>query len=143
MASVKELLERFVSTFNEGQFEEALSDYAEGGVSEEIGTGRTFTVQQGIENARAWKAAFPDGRGTIETTIIDGNRGAAEVVWQGTNTGSFNGMPPTGKPVQMRAVVVIETNGSRITRSRHYLDVASMMAQLGVTPGAQPAGALA
>ncbi len=139
MASVKELLERFVSSFNEGKFEEARSDYAEGGASEEIGTGRTFAVQQGIENARAWKAAFPDARGTIETTLIDGTRGAAEVVWQGTNTGSFNGMPPTGKPVQMRAVVVIETNGSQITRSRHYLDVASMMAQLGVGQGA-PAG---
>jgi steroid delta-isomerase-like uncharacterized protein len=139
MASVKELLDRFVSTFNEAQFEEALSDYAEGAASEEIGTGRTFTVQQGSENARAWKAAFPDARGTIETTLIDGNRGAAEVVWQGTNTGSFNGMPSTGKPVQMGAVVVIETNGSQSTRSRHYLDVASMMAQLGVGQGA-PAG---
>src|SRR6185436_3432274 len=129
-ATVGELLERFVSTFNEGQFEEGGRDYAAGAASEEVGTGRTLTVQEGIENARAWKAAFPDARGTIETKTVEGNRGAAEVVWRGTNSGPFNGMPPTGKPVTMRAVVVIETDGSKITRSRHYLDVAGMMAQL-------------
>jgi steroid delta-isomerase-like uncharacterized protein len=140
MATVRELLERFVGSFNEGRFEEARDDYAESGVQEEIGTGRQLTVEEGIANARAWKSAFPDARGVIETMLIDGNRGAAEIVWTGTNTGSLNGMPPTGKPVTMRAVAVIETDGSRITRARHYLDVAGMMAQLGVAPGAQPAG---
>ena len=49
------------------------------------------------------------------------------------------GMAPTGKSVTVRAVVIIETNGSQITRSAHYIDVAGMMAQLGVTSGAQPA----
>jgi hypothetical protein len=34
--------------------------------------------------------------------------------------------------------VIIETNGSKITRSAHYIDVASMMAQLGAAPGVHP-----
>jgi predicted ester cyclase len=42
------------------------------------------------------------------------------------------GRPATGKPVTVRAVVVLETNGSKITRATHYIDVAGMMAQLGV-----------
>jgi hypothetical protein len=37
----------------------------------------------------------------------------------------------------VRAVVVIETNGSKIKRSVHYIDVAGMMAQLGAAPAAQ------
>ena len=131
MASVGELLDRFVAQFNEGRFEEGLADFAPDGVGEEIGTGRRFTPQEGAENARAWKAAFPDGRGTIETKLIDGDRGAAEVVWTGTNTGSLMGQPPTGKAVTMRGVVVMETAGGKITRLRNYLDVAGMMAQLG------------
>lgn len=136
MPDVRALLDRFVDTFNDNQFEEAREDYADGAMQEEIGTGRTLTVDEGIANARAWKEAFPDARGAIESTVIEGNRGAAEVVWNGTNTGSFNGMPPTNKAVKVPAVVVIETDGSKITRARHYLDVAGLMGQLGVGQGA-------
>ena len=136
MADVRGLLEQFVEGFNEGDFERARRDYAEDAVQEEIGTGRTLTVEEGIASARAWKEAFPDARGTIETVIVDGTRGAAEVVWTGTNRGPFNGMSPTNRPVTMRAVVVLETDGSRIMRSRHCLDIAGMMAQLGVGQGA-------
>jgi steroid delta-isomerase-like uncharacterized protein len=100
--------------------------------------GHRFTPQEGTANSRAWKQAFPDAQGTITSKIIDGKNGVAEIVWRGTNRGSLMGQPPTGKSVSVRAVVVIETNGSAVTRSSHYIDVAGMMAQLGVTPGAQP-----
>jgi steroid delta-isomerase-like uncharacterized protein len=140
MASVSELLDRFVELFNEGRFEEGVADFAPDGVVEEIGTGRRFTPQENVENGRAWRAAFPDARGTIEGKLLDGDRGAAEVVWAGTNTGPLLGRPPTGKAVAVRAVAVLETAGGKITRARHYLDVAGMMAQLGAAPGAGGAG---
>jgi hypothetical protein len=38
--------------------------------------------------------------------------------------------------VTVRAVVVLETDGTHIVRSSHYIDMAGMMAQLGA---AQPA----
>jgi hypothetical protein len=41
------------------------------------------------------------------------------------------GNPATNRPVEVRAVVVIETDGAKITRSTHYIDVAGMTAQLG------------
>jgi steroid delta-isomerase-like uncharacterized protein len=109
MAQVSELLDRLVDLFNAGRYEEAEGDYA-----------------------RAWKEAFPDARGTIATKIVEGNKGAAEIVWRGTNRGSLMGHPATGKSVSVRAVVVIETEGGKITRSTHYIDVAGMMAQLGM-----------
>jgi steroid delta-isomerase-like uncharacterized protein len=136
MASVNELLDRFVQLFNASRFEEGAQDFAPGGYGEEVGTGRRFTPQEGAENARAWRQAFPDAQGTITRKIIDGNNGVAEIVWRGTNSGSLMGQPPTGKSVNVRAVLVIETNGSAITRSSHHIDVAGMMAQLGVAPGA-------
>ena len=142
MVSVSELLDKFVDDFNQDRFEETLEDMAPDGVFEELGTGRRLTPQEAVENNRAWKAAFPDGRGGIETKLIDGDRGAAEIVWTGTNTGSFMGQPPTGKAVTVRAVGVLETAGGKITRARHYLDVAGLMAQLGLgAGGAAGAGA--
>jgi steroid delta-isomerase-like uncharacterized protein len=140
MASVSELLDRFVQLFNESRFEEGERDFAPDGYAEEIGTGRRLTPQEGSANARAWRQAFPDARGTITRKFIDGTNGVAEIVWRGTNTGSLMGQPPTGKSVNVRAVVVIESNGSAITRASHYIDLAGMMAQLGVGQGASAAG---
>src|ERR1700680_172587 len=148
MANVSELMDRFVQSFNASRFEEAEQDFAPGGYAEEvgtgygeeIGTGRRFTPQEMTANSRAWKQAFPDGQGTITHTMIDGKNGAAEIVWRGTNHGSLMGQPPTGKSVNVRAVLVMETNGSAITRASHYIDVAGMMAQLGVASSAASGG---
>ena len=131
MAQVSELLDRFIELFNAGRYEEAEADFAPGGYSEEIGTGRRLTVKEATANARAWKEAFPDARGTITNKIVAGNKGAAEIVWRGTNRGSLMGNPATGRSVEVRAVVVIDTDGTKITRSTHYIDVAGMTAQLG------------
>jgi steroid delta-isomerase-like uncharacterized protein len=134
MATVAELLDRFVGLFNANRFAEAEQDYAPGGYGEEIGTNRRFTAQEGTANARAWREAFPDARGVITNTLVDGNKGAAEIVWQGTNSGPLMGQPPTGKKVTVRAVVILETEGGRIVRSAHYIDMAGLMAQLSA-PG--------
>jgi steroid delta-isomerase-like uncharacterized protein len=136
MANVSDLLDRFVQLFNASRFEEAEQDFAPEGYGEEIGTGRRFTPQEGTANSRAWKQAFPDAQGTITRKMIDSKNGAAEIVWRGTNSGSLMGQPPTGKSVNVRAVLVIESNGSAITRATHYIDVAGMMAQLGVANSA-------
>ena len=139
MASVSELLDRFVQLFNASRFEEGEQDFAPGGYAEEIGTGRRLTPQEATANSRGWRQAFPDAQGTITRKMIDGTSGMAEIIWRGTNSGSLMGQPPTGKSVNVRAVVVIETNGSAITRVSHYIDVAGMMAQLGAS-GAAAAG---
>ena len=131
MASTSELLDRFVELFNEGRFEEAEGDFGPDGFSEEIGTNRRLTPSESTVNAREWKQAFPDARGTISNKIVDGERGAAEIVWRGTNTGSLMGQPPSGRDVAVRAVVVLETKDGKISRAAHYIDVAGLMAQVG------------
>jgi len=134
MAQVSELLDRFVDLFNAGRYEEAEADFAANGYSEEVGTGRRLSVKEATANARAWKEAFPDARGTITNKIVQGNKGVAEIVWRGTNRGSLMGNPATNKAVEVRAVVVIETDGTKIKRASHYIDVAGMTAQLGLSP---------
>jgi steroid delta-isomerase-like uncharacterized protein len=135
MSNTSQLLDRFVTLFNENRLEEAERDFAPGGVAEEIGTNRRMTPAENTAGARAWREAFPDANGAITSKIVEGNRGAAEIVWRGTNTGPLMGQPATGRAVTVRAVVVIESDGQQVTRCSHYIDVAGMMAQLG-----QPSG---
>jgi steroid delta-isomerase-like uncharacterized protein len=137
MAQVSELLDRFVDLFNAGRYEDAEADFAINGFTEEVGTGRRATPKEATANARAWKEAFPDAHGTITNKIVDGNKGAAEIVWRGTNRGPLMGNPPTGRSVEVRAAVVLQTEGGKITRSTHYIDVAGMMAQLGAGAAAR------
>jgi len=136
MAGTRELLERFVTLFNENRLEEAEGDYAADGVAEEIGTNQRMTPQEGTASAREWREAFPDARGVLSGVVVDGDKGAAEIVWRGTNKGPFMGRPATGLPVTVRAAVFIETRGGKITRSAHYIDVATMMSQLEQVAGA-------
>jgi steroid delta-isomerase-like uncharacterized protein len=131
MPRAKELLEQWVSTFTESRWDEGEALWTADGMTEEIGTGRTTDVRQGTENAKSWKAAFPDARGRIENVVEVGNQAAGEVVWMGTNSGPLNGRPPTGKGVTVRAAVFVLEEGGKLKRVRHYLDVAGMMAQLG------------
>ncbi len=49
-------------------------------------------------------AAFPDMRITVEDMIAEGDRVAARVTMRGTHQGEFQGITPTGKRVQVRAM---------------------------------------
>ena len=138
MATASELLDQWVGTFNDGRPEAFEPQVAANAVSEEVGTGRRMNVAEATASAKAWLAAFPDARGVIENRVVSGKQAVAEIVWRGTNTGSLNGMPPTGKKVQVQAVAVLTEEGGKMAKVRHYIDIAGMLTQLGVMP--QPPG---
>ena len=134
MANAGELLDLWVSTFNQSKWDDGERLLAANGVTEEIGTGRTSGPKEGIEVAKGWRAAYPDAHGEIQNRVVSGNQAVGEILWTGTNQGSLNGMPPTNKRVQVRAVAVVTEEGGKIARIRHYIDVAGMLTQLGVMP---------
>ena len=82
MKTTSELLDRFVELFNDDRFDEIPGDYSPGAIAEEIGTHRRVSPEESAEDARAWRKAFPDARGTITTKVVEGNKGAAEIVWR-------------------------------------------------------------
>ena len=135
MANAGELLDKWVSTFNESKWDEAEQLWAANGVGEEIGMGRSFNPREGTQNAKDWRAAFQDAHGALQNRVVSGNQAVGEILWTGTNTGSLNGMPPTNKRVQVQAVVVLTEEGGKIARARHYIDVAGLLTQLGVMSG--------
>ena len=59
-------------------------------------------------------AAFPDMRITVEDMIAEDDRVAARVVMRGTHQGEFQGIAPTGKRVQVRAMDMFRIAGEKI-----------------------------
>jgi steroid delta-isomerase-like uncharacterized protein len=89
---------------------------------------------------RAQRVAFPDQRHeNVRFHVADDDTVIAEFDLLGTNTGEFLGSPPTGMAFRVPTIAVFFFEGDRITNERVYLDVLSLLTQIGrtdlVTPG--------
>jgi steroid delta-isomerase-like uncharacterized protein len=108
-------------------------------VYDEVGTSRRIQgVAAIIPSMQAWKQAFPDVKGTVDHAFADGNTVVLELTWKGTHSGPLPGpsgaIPATGRQQTTRTSWVMTFEGDKITDSRHYFDMLSMMQQLGVIP---------
>jgi steroid delta-isomerase-like uncharacterized protein len=73
---------------------------------------------------------FPDCESEILNEISGDGQALLEVRWTGTNTGSFRGTPPTGKPVDCRIAYIFAFREDKISRITEYYDGATVAAQL-------------
>ncbi len=85
--------------------------------------------------ARAFRAAFPDLRITIEDLVASGDRVCGRLREQGTQLGEFSGTPPTGKPVDFQEIAIIRVADGKIAESWYQVDMLGLLQQLGVIPG--------
>jgi steroid delta-isomerase-like uncharacterized protein len=80
-------------------------------------------------------AAFSDLAITIEDMVAEGDRLVGRWVMTGTNTGSFNGMPATGRSVTLSGFDLLRVEGDRFAEVWSVADIVGMLQQLGVMPG--------
>lgn len=87
---------------------------------------------------RSWRQAFPDGRWGIRALLGERDLVAAHVVMEGTHTGEFQGIPPTGRKVSVYSIGVERFQDGRMAESWREIDMLGLLQQLGVIPaGAQ------
>jgi predicted ester cyclase len=82
-------------------------------------------------------SAFPDLQGTVEDMLAEGDRVAVRLIWRGTNTGSFNGMPPTNKYVSFGTTNIFRVLNGKIAENWPQVDMMGLMQQLGAIPAPQ------
>jgi predicted SnoaL-like aldol condensation-catalyzing enzyme len=83
-------------------------------------------------------AAFPDVHATIEDLLVDGDRVIERTVAGGTSKGPFNGVPPTGKPVQWTEIHIYRLKDGKIAELWSEIDFLAILAQLGALPPPKP-----
>ena len=84
--------------------------------------------------------AFPDGRIDIVNIKDAGDTAIVEFVGRGTHKGELMHCA-TGKTLALPVCNVMEIRDGEIYREREYMDVMTLMTQLGAMPA--PAGATA
>ncbi len=77
-------------------------------------------------------AAFPDLDIEVEREIAEGDTVAAALHFTGTHRGEFAGMPATGRRVTVSVTEVTRFRDGRCAERWGVVDMAGMMAQLGV-----------
>jgi predicted ester cyclase len=90
------------------------------------------TVDEVITLISGTMTAFPDVHYTIDNVITDGDLVA--LVWhaEGTNTGSLQGRPPTGKHANWTGINAFRVECGRIVEAWAELDSLGRMRQLGL-----------
>ncbi|HET7036988.1 MAG TPA: ester cyclase [Thermomicrobiaceae bacterium] len=79
--------------------------------------------------------AFPDVSHTLEIALAEDGKAAARLTIRGTNRGSLQGMPPTGRPVEIASHNLFRITDGKIAEQWIQADFAGMLRQLGVMPG--------
>ena len=79
-------------------------------------------------------SGFPNQHTVTDDMIADGDKVAARFTFHGTQTGNFQGIPPTGKVVTVGGMAIWRIAGGKIAEHWVQFDVLGMMQQLGVIP---------
>lgn len=73
-----------------------------------------FTHAQGMAEARGWREAFPDLNITVDLQVAEQDLVAVRWTARGTNTGAGNGIPATGRSVQINVTRMFRLEGGQI-----------------------------
>ena len=85
-------------------------------------------------------AGFPGQHTVAEDLLADGDKVVKRAIFRGTHAGTFNGLPPTGKPVTIASISIYRIVDGRITAIWWGYDNLGVLQQLGVVPRAEPVG---
>jgi steroid delta-isomerase-like uncharacterized protein len=77
---------------------------------------------------------FPDIKFTLEDLVAEDDLVVARGVIEGTNTGPFMGIPPTGRPMRWSATRMFRVRDGQITEGWLNIDMVGMLVQMGVIP---------
>src|SRR4051812_27920827 len=133
---LRELLQRFIDdVINARDLDGAMSEL----VAENFVELNPFPGQgpgrAGLADVlRMMFAGFPDLRWTVQDTLVEGDRVMAVSTWTGTHDGEFMGIPATGRTVTIEAWTIDRFRDGIFVESRIIMDVAGLLAQLGVLP---------
>jgi steroid delta-isomerase-like uncharacterized protein len=132
------VVNEYLAAWNNRDPAAIVSTFVEGGTYADPVSGEVSGVAIGNYAAGLF-AAFPDLSFEIAFHgLVDERTVAAQWIMRGTNTGSFKGMPPTGKPIVVPGADFIVVEGGRLRSVQGYFDSRAVPDQLGLQVIVQP-----
>ncbi len=130
-----QIVRTYIDTFNRQDLDACLATFAPDGTYSSPGTAQPLSGQAIKDHFGGFFAGFPDA--TFETVAVHAITEHLAVwrwVLRGTHTGSYRGLPPTGRSVILPGCEFIEVRAGKLQRVEGYFDRLSMLEQLGLIP---------
>jgi steroid delta-isomerase-like uncharacterized protein len=122
----------FEELLSGGRFELAEQLYAKDFVNH--GIHRDVSLAEDQAALKGWHEAFPDVVIVPEKLIAEGDLVTIYWIARGTNTGTGNGLPATGKKAELAGITIWRIVDNKIKEEWSAFDQLSMMQQLGLLP---------
>jgi predicted ester cyclase len=131
------IIREMYAAWNERDFDR----YASFATTDARMTNVPFGAKLGFrEYGEGWAKGFPDGKIELMNLVAQGDTVVGEFTGRGTHTGVLKSprgeIPATGRRVEMSFVEVYRLRNGKICEGRIYFDTGTMLAQLGLSPGA-------
>jgi steroid delta-isomerase-like uncharacterized protein len=127
----------FEELLSGGRFELAEQLYAKDFVNH--GIRRDISLAEDQAALKGWHQAFPDVVIAPKKLIAEGDLVTIYWIARGTNTGTGNGLPATGKKVEQSGITIWRIVNGKIKEEWSAFDQLSLMQQLGLLE--KPSGA--
>jgi steroid delta-isomerase-like uncharacterized protein len=131
---LKSLNHRWIEAFNERDWK------TESAVRDENFRAYLSGAPEPLDNAgwsgfmKAFTTAFPDSRISIESCIAQGDNVVTRWTLTGTHQGSFQGIPPTGRPIRFTGIEINSVANGRIVEHWSMFDNLALLRQIGAMP---------
>jgi steroid delta-isomerase-like uncharacterized protein len=122
----------FEELLSGGRFELAEELYAKDFINH--GIHRNASLEEDQAALKGWHEAFPDVVIAAEKLIAEGDLVTVYWIARGTNTGTGNGLPATGKKAELAGITIWRIVDGKIKEEWSAFDRFSMMQQLGLLP---------
>lgn len=96
-------------------------------------------TEEFLQHLSVFYTAFSDKHFEIKEQVAEGDKVVTRGVWSAVHSAEFQGLPPSGKPIAINAVLFDRLEEGRIAEHRSQFDMLTMMQQLGLVPPPQPA----
>jgi len=122
----------FDELLSRGRFELAEELYAKDFVNH--GVHRNASLEEDQAALKGWHQAFPDLVISPEKLIAENDLVTIYWIARGTNTGTGNGLPATGKKGELAGITIWRIVDGKIKEEWSAFDQLSLMQQLGLLP---------
>jgi len=135
---IKELVQKSVDDWNAKDKKAFIGNFTERSEITAPG-GLVLHGLAGVEKLwDIWQGALPDNQGAIGTVFAAGDRACAEVIFEGTQTGTLHiadgQIPATGRRVCVPVAQVHTICDGKFVTSHLYFDQFGLLAELGLIP---------
>lgn len=129
------ILRQFLDACNRHDVEQIASYFADGYEGTDVAQAQPhYGVAGAYESMRRYLRAFPDVQIIPEQAIVEGDSAVLTWTARGTHLGMLMHIPPTGRAVTIRGVLILTFNENKISRAQYIWDVAGMLRHLGLLP---------